>query len=139
METLASVKKEQNISIVQNAFDNFLKGNIAAILDECTDDIEWGSYNNPAVPFGKTYHGKEGTAEFFSTLAAAADYTIFEPGDYYADKDSVLVRGYQEATVKATGKSFSHEFLMHFKLRERKISYFFAFVDSRDEAEAFKK
>ena len=139
METLISVKKEQSISIIENAFENFLKGNIAGILDNCTDDIEWGSYSNTVVPFGKTYHGKKGAAEFFSTLGGMLDYKIFDPQDYYADKDSVLVRGRHEATVKATGKNFSHEFLMHFKLRDGKVFSFFAFVDTRDEALAFSK
>ena len=39
METLATVKKEQNIAIVQNAFTDFLKGNISGILDACTNDV----------------------------------------------------------------------------------------------------
>jgi ketosteroid isomerase-like protein len=137
METLLSVKKEQNIAVVQKAFENFLKGDIAAIISESTDDIEWESYDNPVVPFGKTYHGKKGVGEFFASLGSSVDYTVFDPRDYYADRDSVLVRGSQEAIVKSTGKKFSHEFLMHFKLRDGKIANFFSFVDSRDEARAF--
>jgi ketosteroid isomerase-like protein len=137
METLLNAKKEQNISIVQKAFQNFQQGNIADILSESTEDIEWGSYKNSVVPFGKTYHGKKGAGEFFATLAATTEYKTFEPREFYADKDSVLVRGYHEAIVKSTGKNFGHEFLMHFKLREGKVYSFFAFVDSRDEAEAF--
>ena len=139
METLATVKTEQNISIVQKAFADFLNGNIAGILDASTDDILWGSYDNPAVPFGKTYHGKKGVGEFFSTLGSTVDYKTFETREYFADKDSVLVSGYQEATVKSTGKKFGHDFLMHFKLKDGLISYFFSFVDSRDEKEAFTK
>jgi len=85
------------------------------------------------------FHGRKGIADFFSTLSDAVDYKVFDPGDYYADNDSVLVKGYQEAIVKSTGKTFGHDFLMHFKIRDGKIASFFAYVDSMDEAQAFSK
>jgi uncharacterized protein len=137
MDTLATVKKEQNISIVQNAFANFLNGNIASIVEACTDDVEWGTYDNSAVPYGQTYHGKNGVAEFFATLVGTIEYTAFQPAEYFADVDMVFVKGYHEATVKSTGKTFGHEFLMDFKLRDGKVSSFFAWVNTRDQAAAF--
>ena len=139
METLATVKKEQNVTIVQNAFQNFLTGNIAGILDACTDDVAWGAYSHPAVPYSKTYHGKSGVGEFFATLAGNTDYKRFEPREFFAEGDAVLVRGYHEAVVKATGKTFGHDFLMHFRLTNGKVSYYFAFVDINDQANAFTK
>jgi ketosteroid isomerase-like protein len=139
MDTLATVKKEQNILTVQNAFAEFLNGNIAGILEACTDDIEWGTHENPAVPFAKLYHGKNGAAEFFSTLGGSVDYISFKPSSYFADRDMVFVKGYHEATVKSTGKSFGHEFLMEFTLLDGKISSFFAWVDTLDQSIAFSK
>jgi ketosteroid isomerase-like protein len=139
METLATVKSEQNISIAQKGFADFLSGNIKSVADACADNVEWGSYDNPAVPFAGMYHGKKGVADFFSTLGASVDYKVFDPKVYYADKDSVLVHGRQEGTVKSTGKSFAHDFMMHFKMEDGKIVSFFAYVDSADEAQAFRK
>ncbi|MGC4037712.1 MAG: nuclear transport factor 2 family protein [Chitinophagaceae bacterium] len=137
METLASVKSEKNISITQKGFADFLSGNIKGIVDACADNVQWGSYDNPGVPFAGMYHGKKGVADFFSSLGGTVEYRVFEPKAYYADKDSVLVHGRQEGTVKSTGKSFAHDFMMHFKMEDEKIVYFFAFVDSKDEADAF--
>ena len=138
METLATVKKEQNVLTVQQAFDDFLKGNVQGIADACTDDITWGSYFDPLVPFSKTYKGKTGVGEFFATLGGSAEYKRFDTNDFYADGDSVLVKGYQEAVVRSTGKTFSHDFLMHFKLRDGKICYFFSYIDILDEVKAFQ-
>ena len=139
METLATVKSEQNIAIAQKGFADFLKGNIAAIIEASAEDVTWGSYENAVVPFAGMFHGRKGIADFFSTLSDTVDYKVFDPGDYYADNDSVLVKGYQEAIVKSTGKTFGHDFLMHFKMRDGKIASFFAYVDSKDEAQAFSK
>jgi len=138
MTTLTATKKDQNIAIVQDAFDNFLKGNIPAILDICTPDVDWGAHENPTVPYAKAYYGKDGVSEFFATLAGSVEYTQFEPKEFFAAGDKVFVRGYNKATVKSTGQTYAHDFLMEFSLQDGKISSFFAWVDSRDQAEAFQ-
>jgi uncharacterized protein len=138
METLATLKNEQNVSTVKKAFQDFLTGNVQGIMDVCTDDISWGSYFDPSVPFSKTYHGKSGVGEFFATLGGSADYKRFDTNEFYADGDSVLVKGYHEAVVRSTGKTFGHDFLMHFKLRDGKICYFFSYIDILDEMKAFQ-
>ena len=139
METLATVKKEQNISIVQKAYAEFAKGNIPGILENCTDDITWSSFDNSPVPFAGTFNGKRGVADFFAALGGSVDYTEFQPKEFFADADKVFAKGYHKAKVKSTGKTFGHEFLMEFSLRDGKVFSFFAWVDSRDEAAAFTK
>ena len=137
METLASVKNDQNIAVVQQAFDHFSKGNISGILENCTDDIQWGSYDNPDVPYASVYKGKNGVVEFFSNLSGSVDYENFETNKFYGDQDMVFVLGNHKGRVKTTGKKFGHDFVMQFRLRDGKVSNFFAWVDSRDQAQAF--
>ncbi|HLG40038.1 MAG TPA: nuclear transport factor 2 family protein [Chitinophagaceae bacterium] len=137
METLATVKTEQNISIVQNAYADFAKGNFKAVADACTDDVIWGTFENKDVPYGGLYHGKKGVVDFFTTLAGNIDYLEFEPKQFFADKDRVFVKGYHKGKVKSTGKTFGHDFLMEFQLRDGKACSFFAYVDTRDQTAAF--
>jgi hypothetical protein len=139
METLATVKTEQNISIIQNSFADFAKGNIPGITDACTDNVEWRSFDNPAIPYATAYQGKKGVAEFFATLAGSIEYQDFQTKEFFAAADKVFVKGYHKAVVKSTGKPFGHDFLMEFQLRNGKISSFFAWVDTRDQTEAFTK
>ncbi|MFI5205301.1 MAG: nuclear transport factor 2 family protein, partial [Flavobacteriales bacterium] len=137
LKAATTEQEEKNISIVRNAFDNFLKGDIEGILNECTDDIEWGAHDNPEVPYAKTYHGKEGARDFFSTLSANIEYLAFKPKEFYADGDKVFVKGYHRARVKSNGNSFAHSYLMEFTLNDGKTSSFFAWVDTRDQSQAF--
>jgi ketosteroid isomerase-like protein len=139
METLATVKTEQNISIVQNAYADFGKGNFQGVADACTDDVEWGSFENKDVPFAGNYHGKNGVVDFFTDLAGNVDYTDFQTKEFLADSNYVFVKGYHTAIVKSTGKTFGHNFLMEFKLRDGKISSFFSWIDTKDESQAFAK
>src|SRR4030095_8882653 len=116
METLATVKNDQNISLVQQAYAEFAKGNVQGILDKCTDDIVWGSFDNPSVPYAGIYHGKKGTGDFFATIANTIDYLEFQPKEFFAANDHVFVKGYHKGKVKSTSKVFSHDFLMDFQL-----------------------
>ncbi len=134
---LATIKEEK-IAIVKSAFENFLKGNIEPIIDMCAEDVEWGSHETTEVPYTRLYRGKKEVHEFFSTLAAHIDYSEFNPREYYSDGEKVFVKGSHTATVKSTGKTFSHDLLMEFAVRDGKVSSFYAWVDTHDQAKAFQ-
>ena len=137
METLTATKN--NVQTIQEAFENFLQGNIAAVIESCTDDVEWGSYDNPEVPYGGTFKGKQGVLDFFTNLGSNVNYSVFEPRQFFPQGDDVVVLGRHEGTVKSTGKSFAHDWCFSFKLQNQKVKRFFAFVDTKDQAQAFKK
>src|SRR5205814_3069224 len=149
METLTTPKEspkesstfgqtKNNVETVQQAFDNFLKGNIPAILDVCTDDVEWTSYENSNVPYGRAFHGKNGVTEFFKNLSEQVNYSRFEPQQYSSQGDDVVVLGHHTATVKSTGKTFDHDWCFSFKMHHGKLNRFFAYVDTRDHSRAFE-
>ena len=98
METATLTKN--NVQIVQQAFDDFGKGNIQGILDVCTNDVVWASAENPNVPITGTFKGKEGVSKFFKAIAENVDYSRFEPNEFFNDKDAVIVLGHHTGTVK---------------------------------------
>jgi len=136
METLTATRT--NVQTVQEAFENFLQGDISAIIEVCKDDVEWGSYDNPDVPYASKYQGKTGVLEFFSNLGSTIDYTVFEPKEFISQGNDVVVFGRHAATVKKTGKKFDHDFCFRFTLSNCRVTRFFAYVDSRDQGQAFK-
>lgn len=135
METLTQTKN--NVQIVQQAYTDFGSGNIEGILNACTDDVVWISQQNPNVPFAGTFNGKEGVGSFFSGVAEI-DYSNFEPKEFLSDKDAVVVLGHHAGKVKKTGKPFDHDWCMVFKLRDGKVYNYNLFLDTREQAEAFK-
>jgi ketosteroid isomerase-like protein len=136
METTTAIKT--NLQVIQQAFDDFAQGNISGIIDVCTDDVVWESYENPDVPYAGAFHGKEGVKDFFSKLAGAVNYSFFEPKEFIGEGDSIIALGHQTGTVKATGKTFDHDWSFSFKMQNGKLKHFFSFVDSRDQSQAFK-
>jgi uncharacterized protein len=137
METLTAT--QTNIEKAQQGFANFGSGNIQGILDDCSNDVVWGTWDNPGLPYAKTFHGKAGVGEFFQSLATTLDYTAFEPKEFYEAGNKVFVKVYQAAIVKATGKSYAHDCLMEFTFRNGMITNLFAYVDIADQVRAFIK
>ena len=129
---------QSNVELIQQAFDEFGKRNFQAVADRCTNDVVWGSFDNPAVPFAGIYKGRDGVLKFFKALNEHVDYARFEPQEFYAQGDTVVVRGYHSAKAKDTGKTFGHEWAMFFKIRDAKVASYFCFVDTRDQAQAFE-
>ena len=135
METFTQTKN--NVEVIQHAFEDFGKGNIQGILDACTDDVVWTASENPGVPITGTFNGKDEVRKFFMTLAENVDYIAFEPKEFFSDKNAVVVVGHHTGTVKTTGKTYDHDWCMIFKLRDGKVYNYNAFLDTRDQAEAF--
>ncbi len=80
MNTSSSFAVGSNGQVIQDALANFLRGDIAAIVNASTDDVIWGSYKNSEVPFSGMYYGKEGVMEFVKELSSNVDYSVFVLG-----------------------------------------------------------
>ena len=63
-------------------------------------------------------------------MAATADFKRFEPRDFFADGDKVVVLGFYESVIKTTGRTFAAEWVMVFTLRDGKVARFREFTDT---------
>lgn len=117
-----------NVELVQQAYAAFKRGDIPAVLDSLTDDIEWIEPDVP--PLGGVYRGKESVAVFFKKLGDMSEFTSFEPIKYVAQGDHVVALGHYNATVRATGKAYECDWAMLFVITNGKVSKFQEFTDT---------
>jgi ketosteroid isomerase-like protein len=134
----ASISTKTNLQVIEQAFEDFAKGNIPAIIETCSEEIVWGSYKHADLPYSGTFFGKEGVIEFFSVLDQHIHYSYFEPKEFIVQGDSIIVLGHQTGTVKSTGRSFDHDWCFSFKMSNGKVNNYFAFSDTYDQIRAFK-
>ncbi len=120
---------KQNEAVIKQAYQAFGSGNVQGITDLCTEDVVFNSYDQPAVSFTGIHKGHKGVADYFSELAADIEYKNFEPREFFGDENNVLVRGFHEGVIKPTSRSFAHDFVMHFRMRDGKISEAFVFTN----------
>jgi ketosteroid isomerase-like protein len=125
------MQEAQNIKVVQEAYAAFGRGDVQAILDSLADDIVWkGVYGaGPHVPTSGERRGKAQVGEFFKQLAQNVTFSRFEPKEFIATGDKVVVLGHYTATTPI-GKQFDADFVMVFTLHNGKATAFQEFTDS---------
>jgi ketosteroid isomerase-like protein len=123
---------EQNVAVVREAYAAFGRGDVDGILDRCSDNVVWEGVigANANVPQSGIRHGKDQVREFFRQVAESATFVRFEPKEFVAQGDRVVVLGSYAATVTSTGRSTESDWVMVFRLVDGRISEFREFTDS---------
>ena len=129
---------EENTQIVISGYEKFKTGDIEGLLNLFADDIRWEVREIENAPFAGSRSGKQAVGEFFGQLAGAEDITRFEPLEFIAQGDKVVVLGDSAATVKATGRSYETDWVHVFHLRDGKIHEFQEFFDNAAATKAFQ-
>ena len=126
-----------NVEVVQETYEAVGRGDIPAVLDLLTDDVEWTLQGPSAIPFAGTRHGREGAAEFFSLVGKNLEFEQFEPREFVVQGDTVAVLGYERSLIKPTGRTLEQEWAHVYTLRDGKIAKFRAFEDTAALVVAF--
>jgi uncharacterized protein len=133
------MSEQENIKIAQQAYENFKTGDIQALLDLMTDDIDWELPEIENVSFARKYKGREGAAQFFSGLAEAQEAIAFNPQEFIAQADKVVVLGNYSWRVKITGREFSGDWAHVFTIRDGQIAGFKEYMDTAAASAAHQK
>ena len=126
-----------NVEVVQETYEAVGRGDIPALLDLLTDDVEWTFQGPSVIPFAGTRRGREGVAEFFSLVGGNLEFEQFEPRAFVAQGDTVVVLGFERSLTKPTGRTFEQEWAHVYKLRDGKVAEFLALEDTAAHAVAF--
>ena len=126
-----------NVDVVREAYEAVGRGDIPALLDLLTDDVEWTLQGPSVIPFAGTRRGREGVIEFFSLLVETVEFQEFEPREFVAQDDTVVVLGFERNLVKPTGRTFEQEWAHVYLLRDGKIAKHQALEDTAAYVVAF--
>lgn len=127
------MSEQSNIDKMVQMYAAFGRGDIATIVGECTEDVSWGTDTSVQneVPWYRIRSGRDGVADFFSTLASEVDFERFEPNLWAAAGDQVLVGVDYTYRFKKNGKTASSAAIHKFKIRgDGKVSEFRAYEDT---------
>ena len=127
---------QDNTRIVQEGYAAFARSDIQGLLALLADDVEW-IIPNSGGPLGGTYRGHAGVAAFFQKLAGEADILAFEPREFVAQGDRVLVVGWERVKVKSTSRTAELHWVMAFTVRDGKVTHFQEYTDTLAIAGAY--
>jgi ketosteroid isomerase-like protein len=133
------MSESTNVQTIQDAYQKFGTGDIQGLLTLMAEDIKWTIPEIENAPFAGSREGVARVGEFFTELTGSEDITRFEPLEFIAQNDKVVVLGESAATVRATGRSYETDWVHVFTLNDGKVTEFTEFFDNAAATRAFQK
>lgn len=109
------------LSVVQQLYQAFGHGDVAAIVEKLADEVDWQFVGSPGLPYGGPRHSRQAVAEFFAAVAEADEIHVFEPREFIEAGEHVTVLGWERSTARDTGKTFESEWVHVFTVQHGKI------------------
>jgi uncharacterized protein len=117
--------RDENIKTVQVIYEAFGRGDVARILDELTDDVDWApEAQTGAAPWHRRYVGKDDVPAFFQSLAENITVTEFTPLSFTASETDVMCVIRFGMTSNVTGKSATADIHHWWRFRDGKIYFY---------------
>ena len=130
---------QSSLAVVQYAYQSFQRGDIPAVLEALSEDVEWDTPKVVGAPFGGPYRGRAAVAEFFRELSAAENVEAFEPREFITEGERVAaIVGYR-ARVKATGRLNETTLVHIFTVRAGKVTRFLEVYDTAAVERAYQQ
>ena len=116
---------DANIKTITGVYEAFGRGDVAAILDAVTDDVDWAAEAaSSAAPWYGVRHGKDAVAVFFSGFGSAMEVEEFTPVSLAANDTDVLTVVRFRAQSSSTGRTAQMNLHHYFRFRGGKIAYY---------------
>lgn len=131
--------EQENTELVQRIYGSFRDGDIPAMLDALSEDVEWIVPEVEGVPGRGTWRGPEQVGEFFRILSDTQEPRQLELKEFVAQGDKVVVLGHYVWHVKATGKEWESDFVHALSVREGKVTRFQEYTDTAVFGDAFRE
>jgi uncharacterized protein len=114
----------ENMQLVRNAYAAFQRGDIAAMMNICDENVECLRATGSAIlPLAGLRRGRIAVAEFFKQIAETTGFTMFEPQEFVAQRDTVVAVG-TYASRRPPPQRMSSTWVMLFTLRDGKVVRF---------------
>jgi uncharacterized protein len=134
------VSAGQNIETVKAMYDAFGRGDVEAILERVTDDVDWAT--DAAIESAPWYgpkHGKTELLSFFEGIAKTGPVTEFTPVSFASNADGdVHVFLHYAFTVTATGKDVAMNLHHFWRFRDGRACFVRSSEDTAQVAAALE-
>jgi len=119
------VGADDYIKTIQAIYEAFGRGDVDAVLEFVTDDVDWAAEASSTVaPWYGVRRGKDGVAAFFQAFGSTMEVQEFNPFAFAANDTEVHTVVHCRATSRATGRAIDHDLHHFFRFQNGKISYY---------------
>lgn len=130
---------QENKKLVQKGYESFKAGRIDDLLALLSDDVEWHLPDIENVPFAGRRQGREQVGQFFASVGNEQEVLEFEPKEYIAEGEKVVVLGHYAWRVASTGRKFEGDWAHVFTVRDGQIIKLQEYSDTAVAVSAYRR
>lgn len=131
------MNEQENTNIVKQTYECFLRGDIESLLKLYSEDVQWEVYGPPSIPTAGERKGLAELRQFFAQVNDSLEAKSFEPQEFIAQGDQVVVLGQYNWIAKPTGRNFNANWAHVVTLKDGKITRFREYTDTAAGVVAF--
>lgn len=124
--------KNQALATVEKMFAAFGSGNLEKFRETVSEDTFWIYHGTPNVQRAK-YEGKDGATTFIQNILTYTEVLSFEPQQFIAEGNKVVVIGREHQKVKATGKEIRQRWVQVYTVENSLITRMEEFATSEHD------
>ena len=118
------MNEQHNLDVVRTVYAAFGRGDLEGILAHVDPEVSWRTPGAPDLPTGGLRRGIAAVREFFPLLLNTFDFVEFQPHDFFAAGDKVVVLGTSREGPKGSGRLVDFRWVHIFTLCDRRIVAF---------------
>jgi uncharacterized protein len=115
--------EQQNLDVVRGMYGAFGRGDLEGVLAYLDPQVSWRTPGAPDLPTAGLRHGVPAVREFFGLLLRTFDIAEFQPRDFLAAGEKVVVLGTSREGPKG-GRLVDFRWVHVFTFRDGKIVAF---------------
>jgi ketosteroid isomerase-like protein len=135
------MNEQENILTVRRMFAALGEGELQSLLDMFAENVDFQSPVSRTKPseisWAKSRNRREEVGAYFIELLAKVQPERLEPLEFIAQGENVVVEGKNRGTVRSTGKTYEHDWVMVIAFHNGKIIKFKHYYDTSDVVAAF--
>jgi ketosteroid isomerase-like protein len=132
------MSEKENSALVQQGYKLFSQGDIPGVLKLMSPDVAWVLPKVENVPFTGTFNGVEGVGIFFGALSGAIDLLKYEPREFIAQGNKVVVLGESRYRAKSQKEEYDDRWADVLTVENGKITRYEQYGDTAQLERAFK-
>ncbi len=126
----------ENVQLIREVYDAFGKGDVASVLGQMHQDIEWREAENFIYADRSPYVGPQAVLDgVFRRLGSEWDSFAVTPEEWLDAGNHVVVLGTYTGTHKSTGRTVRAQFAHVWAVRGTRILRFQQYTDTKQFAE----
>jgi ketosteroid isomerase-like protein len=129
---------DANLRAVKEVYAAYERGDLEAVLARLAEDVVWANPYPAHVPLSGEFRGHEGIRRFVSTIKGSSESLAFEPREFIAQGEQVVVLGWERVRARPTGRIYENAWVHVWTLRGGKASSVRVFGDTAAVSEAFR-